>query len=417
MNPEHLRGGVGTTGERTAFTPPGAPWWWWDTTLGTWYYWDGAAWQVIGSATDHGALLGLGDDDHAQYALADKSRPATWVEAADLAARSIGDLGTKDHDLLDGLADDDHTQYSLVDGTRAFTGEVGGVAPTLDAHLATKGYVDDLPNWENTIVVAKSGGDYTTITAAIAAAANGDIILICPGTYSESFTIAADVSLFGFGQEQTVVDGTITIAAGADSITLTNIYVNDSKSESGTLYGINVTGGSYIWIRNCRVELTNTHATGAVTGINNTGSSSLYVVGTNVLTQTVPGAGTAIGVRASGGTIVTFVRDCYVAGETYDFQQASSGMIHVALTRYDPTKVSGTLTPEISGRWGIAHLPVNETDVSNPPTDGELDAIFGNPADAGEGFAAIVNDNGGDTNIYLVAAVGPKWVYWTGTIA
>lgn len=66
---------------------------------------------IGGDPIDHGTLDGLADDDHTQYALADKSRPATWVEAADLAGRSIADLGTKDHDLLDGLADDDHTQY------------------------------------------------------------------------------------------------------------------------------------------------------------------------------------------------------------------------------------------------------------------------------------------------------------------
>lgn len=47
-----------------------------------------------------------------------------------------------DHGDLAGLGDDDHTIYSLVDGTRAFTGTVGGITPTVDAHLATKGYVD-----------------------------------------------------------------------------------------------------------------------------------------------------------------------------------------------------------------------------------------------------------------------------------
>ena len=71
---------------------------------------------------DHGGLTGLGDDDHTQYALADKSRPSPWVAAGDLASLSIADLGTKDHDLLDGLGDDDHTQYLLIDGTRAMTG-------------------------------------------------------------------------------------------------------------------------------------------------------------------------------------------------------------------------------------------------------------------------------------------------------
>ncbi len=50
--------------------------------------------------------------------------------------------GISDHGSLAGLADDDHMQYTLVNGTRAFSGTVGGVTPTLDAHLTTKGYTD-----------------------------------------------------------------------------------------------------------------------------------------------------------------------------------------------------------------------------------------------------------------------------------
>lgn len=60
----------------------------------------------------HSALTGLtSGDDHTQYALADKSRPSVWVSAADLAARSLADLGTRVHSALTGLAADDHTQY------------------------------------------------------------------------------------------------------------------------------------------------------------------------------------------------------------------------------------------------------------------------------------------------------------------
>ena len=38
---------------------------------------------------------------------------------------------------------------------------------------------------------------HATIAAAIAAAVSGDIILLGPGSYSESFTIPAGVSLVG----------------------------------------------------------------------------------------------------------------------------------------------------------------------------------------------------------------------------
>jgi len=68
--------------------------------------------------TDHSLLSNLLVDKHTQYALADKSRPTTWVSATDLSPRSLADLGIKDHHLLDGLLDDDHTQYALADKSR-----------------------------------------------------------------------------------------------------------------------------------------------------------------------------------------------------------------------------------------------------------------------------------------------------------
>jgi len=61
-----------------------------------------------------------------------------------------------DHNSLSNLAVGDvHTQYALVDGTRSFTGVVGGITPTADAHLTTKGYVDGLVNginWQDPVL-------------------------------------------------------------------------------------------------------------------------------------------------------------------------------------------------------------------------------------------------------------------------
>jgi len=68
-----------------------------------------------------------------------------------------------DHGLLTGLGDDDHTQYTLVSGTRAFTGTVGGVTPTQDSHLATKGYVDSFaPIFGSEYDYASSEGESST---------------------------------------------------------------------------------------------------------------------------------------------------------------------------------------------------------------------------------------------------------------
>ena len=107
--------------------------------------------------TDHGALYGLGDDDHVYYVPtnADRGFTATvsginptqdyhlatkWYIDNELATISGGIV--QDHGLLTGLTDDDHAQYILATGSRAFTGVVGGITPTADAHLTTKQYVD-----------------------------------------------------------------------------------------------------------------------------------------------------------------------------------------------------------------------------------------------------------------------------------
>lgn len=130
-------------------------------TPGTWA-------EVGGGVTDHGALAGLGDDDHTQYLLADGTRQAVYLDVSGLTGATagarfvgatstgapasgtfaIGDYviardgdificttagspgtwtqisggtGVTDHGALTGLGDDDHTQYLLANGTRQAT--------------------------------------------------------------------------------------------------------------------------------------------------------------------------------------------------------------------------------------------------------------------------------------------------------
>lgn len=164
----------------------------------------------IHAYVDHGAIQGLGDDDHGQYLnnarhditarhtlgsvvphdahgnltgvtsdqhhaedhasrhqnggddevnvgslsgeLADLQKPKDHTHQS--AGSGVG--GKLDHGAaLNGLSDDDHTQYSLADGSRAFTGEVGGVTPTSSSKLATKGYVDTVAtglDWQDSVM-------------------------------------------------------------------------------------------------------------------------------------------------------------------------------------------------------------------------------------------------------------------------
>lgn len=50
-------------------------------------------------------------------------------------------------------------------------------------------------------------------------------------------------------------------------------------------------------------------------------------------------------------------------------------------------------------------------DVSNPPTQLELNAIFGTAASAGAGFTAVLDDNGSNTNVYIIVSNGIGWWY------
>src|SRR3990167_2092873 len=81
-----------------------------------------------GVATAHGTLSGLSNDDHTQYLLVDGSRNLTGnltvsagvtIDGIDVGAHvhSGGSLGlTVDHGALTGLADDDHSQYARLAG-------------------------------------------------------------------------------------------------------------------------------------------------------------------------------------------------------------------------------------------------------------------------------------------------------------
>lgn len=54
---------------------------------------------------------------------------------------------------------------------------------------------------------------------------------------------------------------------------------------------------------------------------------------------------------------------------------------------------------------------VSTANVSNPPTDAELDAAFDVPANLPNGWMGLVNDNNAGTAVWLVTAVGGAWWY------
>jgi pectin methylesterase-like acyl-CoA thioesterase len=87
--------------------------------------------------------------------------------------------------------------------------------------------------YNNVLVVAKSGGHYNTISAALASisdnsAANRYLIWVAPGTYTETVTMKEYVDIEGAGEIATK----ITYAGSASLNTGTVVGANNAESDN-----------------------------------------------------------------------------------------------------------------------------------------------------------------------------------------
>jgi pectin methylesterase-like acyl-CoA thioesterase len=108
------------------------------------------------------------------------------------------------------------------------------------------GFADGVDNgsaYQNVKVVAKSGGDFTTITAALdsitdASASNPYLVYVAPGVYTERVIMKQYVDIEGAGELTTTI--TFTGAAAADTGTV--VGANNAELRFLT---VESTGGSY----------------------------------------------------------------------------------------------------------------------------------------------------------------------------
>jgi hypothetical protein len=103
---------------------------------------------------------------------------------------------------------------------------------------------------------------------------------------------------------------------------------------------------------------------------------------------------------------------------TVDYTRVWAGMVHNAVP--DEALLRGFLHREIEPQLNQLqsdHVRYSTANVSNPPTDAELDALWGQPATVGAGFKAIIDDNGADANVYYVVSSGTSWWYASMTKA
>jgi hypothetical protein len=198
-------------------------------------YFEGDA-RVTGNMTVDGVLTGYTETDPV-YSAWDKSAGISITESqiSDLIHFMTGDEA--DPTVVSSVKDG--VDWSELSGVPA--GFADGVDDTGSA-LAQR------------VVVAQSGGDYTSISAALAAispsASSPYVIDVMPGTYTENITMKSYVHLRGAGRDVTTLTGSSSSPIiSIDS--LTNVAISGLTVSGGTgTEGIAVTGGATAYIFN-----------------------------------------------------------------------------------------------------------------------------------------------------------------------
>lgn len=224
----------------------------WDSDNSTWSFSSG---DLLGYISDAEMTTISGD---LQTQIDDNTTLITTVS---------GDLQTQitlysDHGNLLGLLDDDHTQYILADGTRAFSSTVSGVTPTEDAHLVTKLYVDNavgtiyegtdaIVSGSNSVTVS-FGGSFSDTSYVL----NYTIKNTDDATPAQYATVTSDTTVSGF---------TVDLSGPADT---GNYYLEWRASDNDTAgtHGDGTVGDSSLSVDHTYYAMTIDIITAAVSG-------------------------------------------------------------------------------------------------------------------------------------------------------
>ena len=169
-----------------------------------------------------------------------------------------------------------------IQGEKGDQGDQGDMG--LQGDQGEQGLPGEPAEWENVVIVAKSGGDYTSVATALSEITPSEssryLVFVAPGTYEETelCEVMPYVHLKGSGQNATVITSARSGATpGTDGATV-RLYDNARISEctigntgSSSNFGIGV--WSFEATRDAEIFSTNI----AVTGVNAAGNYAVYL--------------------------------------------------------------------------------------------------------------------------------------------
>ncbi|WAS90938.1 hypothetical protein [Nannocystis punicea] len=209
--------------------------------------------------------------------------------------------GTTTEETTSGTTTGGDTTEGTTDGTT--TGDDTGDVPDFVAECD-----DDPANPVIVTVTPNVSARFPTITSGLAAASDGSVIEVCPGTYSDKIEVTVDITLRGAGADKTIIDGGgfhFNLGAGdavVEGFGFTNCNAkvpNGWNIPTSGAISMNDTYGvqESLTVRDCRF-FENSAAYGAaihVSGSNNGGKNpDIYVESSVFENNTATGEGGAI---------------------------------------------------------------------------------------------------------------------------
>ncbi|SCY94936.1 NosD domain-containing protein [Microvirga guangxiensis] len=261
---------------------------------------------------------------------------------------------------------------------------------------------------EDTYVLV-GGGAYGTLTAALADAVDGDVIMVAPGTYTETLTVNKDVTITSLEGEKfdTVIEGGIHVTA--NGVTIEGLTVQGGSSFFGA-------GPAGILVQANGVTLQNNALYGA--------ADSIETAGRGVLVAVATGEDLVL----SGNTMIGWASGAYLnPGATGEITGNTFTENNVGLSMDDPSglSVSGnTFDRNYIEQIGAA-VPSTALDLSeiaadntfaNTPAGKQQVFIYGDgDNEAITGTAAADAIDGGDGIDTVTYAAGAKIAFVSGT--